>query len=198
MACASPAFAPWRPRLASPTPVLFKYFDGKEALALYLFERCYQRLARETKGALGEGGTFQERLGRLVSRVLELLDESPEAVLFVNEELRRLLASRFGRNSSPFIDRTDIGLLRRGRRHSGHRPQAAGRGVLGSARAVRPHARLRRVARPRRRRRAAAPGPRLEDARSLILVTYFPFFEPGVSKCSPINSMCSCSVPLVS
>ena len=70
-------------------PVLFKYFDGKEALALYLFERCYSRLVRETKGALGEGGSFQARLGRLISRVLELLDESPEAVLFVNEELRR-------------------------------------------------------------------------------------------------------------
>src|SRR6266436_1643217 len=36
-------------------PVLFKYFDGKEALALYLFERCYLRLMRETKGALAEG-----------------------------------------------------------------------------------------------------------------------------------------------
>src|SRR5262245_54192237 len=70
-------------------PVLFKYFDGKDALALHLFERCYLRLARETTGALSEGGTFRARLGRLVERVLALLDESPEAVLFVNEELRR-------------------------------------------------------------------------------------------------------------
>src|SRR3954462_4824481 len=70
-------------------PVLFKYFENKEALALYLFERCYLRLVRETQGALGAGGDFQARLGRLIARVLELLDESPEAVLFVNEELRR-------------------------------------------------------------------------------------------------------------
>src|SRR5205814_5274882 len=70
-------------------PVLFKYFAGKEALALYLFERCYLRLVREAKDALGADGTFRARLGRLVTRVLELLDESPEAVLFVNEELRR-------------------------------------------------------------------------------------------------------------
>jgi AcrR family transcriptional regulator len=70
-------------------PVLFKYFAGKEALALYLFERCYLRLVREAKDALGAGGSFRARLGRLVTRVLELLDESPEAVLFVNEELRR-------------------------------------------------------------------------------------------------------------
>ncbi len=70
-------------------PVLFKYFDGKDALALHLFERCYLRLVREVTAALAGGGTFRVRLGQLVRRVLALLDESPEAVLFVNEELRR-------------------------------------------------------------------------------------------------------------
>ena len=70
-------------------PVLFKYFDGKEALALHLFERCYLRLVREAMSALEEGATFRERLRRLIERMLALLDESPEAVLFVNEELRR-------------------------------------------------------------------------------------------------------------
>jgi AcrR family transcriptional regulator len=70
-------------------PVLFKYFDGKEALALHLFERCYLRLVREALAALGSGGSFRARLGQLVRRVLALLDESAEAVLFVNEELRR-------------------------------------------------------------------------------------------------------------
>jgi AcrR family transcriptional regulator len=70
-------------------PVLFKYFEGKDALALHLFERCYLRLVRESMGALAEGGTFRARLGRLMTRILALLDESPEAVLFVNEELRR-------------------------------------------------------------------------------------------------------------
>jgi len=70
-------------------PVLFKYFEGKEALAVHLFERCYLRLVREAMAAIGSAGSFRERLGRLISRVLTLLDESPEAVLFVNEELRR-------------------------------------------------------------------------------------------------------------
>lgn len=70
-------------------PVLFKYFEGKDALALYLFERCYLRLVREAVGALAGGGAFRARLGRLITRILALLDESPEAVLFVNEELRR-------------------------------------------------------------------------------------------------------------
>jgi AcrR family transcriptional regulator len=70
-------------------PVLFKYFEGKDALALFLFERCYLRMVREATIALSGGGTFRARLGRLVARLLALLDESPEAVLFVNEELRR-------------------------------------------------------------------------------------------------------------
>jgi TetR/AcrR family transcriptional regulator, repressor of fatR-cypB operon len=70
-------------------PVLFKYFEGKEALALHLFERCYLRLVRETMAALGSGDCFRDRLKRLLTRMLALLDESPEAVLFVHEELRR-------------------------------------------------------------------------------------------------------------
>jgi AcrR family transcriptional regulator len=70
-------------------PVLFKYFEGKDALALYLFERCYLRLVRQTVAALGGGGTFRERLGRLIAGLLALVDEEPDAVLFVNEELRR-------------------------------------------------------------------------------------------------------------
>src|SRR4051812_40995136 len=70
-------------------PVLFKYFESKDALALHLFERCYQRLVRETMGALSGTGSLRARLGRLVHALLALLDESPEAVLLVNEELRR-------------------------------------------------------------------------------------------------------------
>src|SRR5690349_17461909 len=70
-------------------PVLFKYFDGKDALALYLFERCYLRIVREATSALAEDGSFRDKLRRLNFRLLALLDESPEAVLFVNEELRR-------------------------------------------------------------------------------------------------------------
>jgi AcrR family transcriptional regulator len=70
-------------------PVLFKYFEGKDALALYLFERCYLRMVREAMAALAGGGTFRARLGRLIAGILGLFDESPEALLFVNEELRR-------------------------------------------------------------------------------------------------------------
>src|SRR5437868_9836327 len=40
-------------------PVLFKYFEGKEALALHLFERCYLRLVREAMAAIGSPGSFR-------------------------------------------------------------------------------------------------------------------------------------------
>jgi AcrR family transcriptional regulator len=70
-------------------PVLFKYFDGKDALALHLFERCYLRLVREAMAAIGSSGNFRARLRQLVTRLCAVLDEAPEAVLFVNEELRR-------------------------------------------------------------------------------------------------------------
>src|SRR5215470_11031537 len=39
--------------------------------------------------ALGGGSTFRERLERLIVGLLALIDEAPDAVLFVNEELRR-------------------------------------------------------------------------------------------------------------
>lgn len=70
-------------------PVLFKHFDGKDALALYLFERCYLRMVRETMAALAHEGDVRARVRCLVERLLLLIDESPDAVLFVNEELRR-------------------------------------------------------------------------------------------------------------
>src|SRR4051812_12597312 len=70
-------------------PVLFKHFESKDALALHLFERCYLRIIRELQGAVGEPGTFRARLGGLVRAILALVDEAPDAVLFVNEELRR-------------------------------------------------------------------------------------------------------------
>src|SRR3954470_9086953 len=56
-------------------PVLFKYFDGKDALAIFLFERCYLRLVRETMTALAEANTLRARLSRLIARVLALVDE---------------------------------------------------------------------------------------------------------------------------
>jgi AcrR family transcriptional regulator len=70
-------------------PVLFKFFESKEALALHLFERCYARLVADIARALSTDGTFRVRLRALLVALVALFEESPEALLFVTEELRR-------------------------------------------------------------------------------------------------------------
>ncbi|MEO6950458.1 MAG: TetR/AcrR family transcriptional regulator [Polyangia bacterium] len=70
-------------------PVLFKFFENKDALALHLFERCYERLVSDVARVLTAPGRFDVRLRALLTALLRLFDESPEAVLFVTEELRR-------------------------------------------------------------------------------------------------------------
>ncbi len=70
-------------------PVVFKFFPSKEALALHLFERCYGRLVADVSRALATEGTFRVRLRALLTGLVALFEESPEAVLFVTEELRR-------------------------------------------------------------------------------------------------------------
>lgn len=70
-------------------PALFKHFAGKDALALYLFEQCYARYALELRRELESGGGFDRQLHRLVTRFCDLLDEDPEAFLYMNDNLRR-------------------------------------------------------------------------------------------------------------
>lgn len=69
-------------------PALFKHFEGKDALALHLFEQCYRRLATELSGALRAEAPFRENLRALLARYARLLDESPYAVLYVQDNLR--------------------------------------------------------------------------------------------------------------
>jgi TetR/AcrR family transcriptional regulator len=89
-------------------PVLFKFFENKDALALHLFERCYERLVADVARSLAPPGPFDVRLRALLTALMALLDESPEAVLFVTEELRR-----FWPHMAPRLKkRTAIGLVR--------------------------------------------------------------------------------------
>lgn len=69
-------------------PALFKHFSGKEALALHLFERCYLELANRLEAALKARAGFAEKLQALLGVFATFLDESPEAFLFVHEQLR--------------------------------------------------------------------------------------------------------------
>ena len=71
-------------------PALYKHFDGKQAVALFLFEACYSRLWSSLHAALAGADGFDAKLDAYVGRYLELLDESPAAMLFLNDHLRIL------------------------------------------------------------------------------------------------------------
>jgi TetR/AcrR family transcriptional regulator, repressor of fatR-cypB operon len=68
-------------------PALYKFFASKEALALHLFERCYLWVYGRVEAAAARGA-FGDRLGGAVRAYVGLLEERPEAVLYVNENLR--------------------------------------------------------------------------------------------------------------
>ena len=63
-------------------PAMFRHFKTKEELARSLFESCYRRLAYAFRDP--EGG-----LAGALGRGLELIEDSPESVHFVLENLRR-------------------------------------------------------------------------------------------------------------
>lgn len=70
-------------------PALFKFFEGKDALALHLFERCYARLF-ERVAAAASGKSFEAALDRVLDAFVDLMDEDLEAVLYVQDNLRAL------------------------------------------------------------------------------------------------------------
>jgi TetR/AcrR family transcriptional regulator, repressor of fatR-cypB operon len=105
-------------------PVLFKHFESKEALALHLFERCYLRLVREASDGLSSPGSFEARLGLLLRNLLALLDEAPDAVLFVNEEFRR-----YWPQVSPAVRKRSLVALLRGFFEEGLREGAVTRKI---------------------------------------------------------------------
>ena len=71
-------------------PAIFKFFASKDALALYLFERCYSRLHQVIAAALADDAAFEENLRALLEAVLALLDEDIDAFLFVQDHLREM------------------------------------------------------------------------------------------------------------
>ncbi|MGZ3694344.1 MAG: TetR/AcrR family transcriptional regulator [Bdellovibrionota bacterium] len=69
-------------------PALFKFFKSKEALALHLFELCYLRYANRIAAALRSDLSFDKNLEALVGVFCDVLDENPEAFVFVQDHLR--------------------------------------------------------------------------------------------------------------
>ena len=68
--------------------VLYKFFDSKDALAIHLFERCYDELVRGVSQALSPDHSFEEGLDALVKSYVRFLDRNLDAVLYVHENLR--------------------------------------------------------------------------------------------------------------
>jgi TetR/AcrR family transcriptional regulator, repressor of fatR-cypB operon len=69
-------------------PALFKHFSGKDALANYLFERCYLELFHLVASASKRGTTFASRHRAVVEAYLNALDRDRNSVLYVQEGLR--------------------------------------------------------------------------------------------------------------
>jgi len=68
-------------------PALFRHFAGKEALALYLFERIFCRL-RATLPVV-DSSPFSEQLRATLAAYLRFMDEDLDAALFFQETLRQ-------------------------------------------------------------------------------------------------------------
>ena len=71
-------------------PALYKHFSSKEELAVYLFEICHRRLWTKCHAAITAAGSFDEKLEGYIGRVLELVDEDPEAMAFLSDSARVL------------------------------------------------------------------------------------------------------------
>jgi TetR/AcrR family transcriptional regulator, repressor of fatR-cypB operon len=70
-------------------PALFKHFPSKEALARYLFERCYLELFHLIQKAIRSGETFVTKQHAVVDAYMTALDHDENAVLYVQEHLRQ-------------------------------------------------------------------------------------------------------------
>ena len=69
-------------------PALFKHFASKDALASYLFERCYLEIFRLVANAIASGETFVMKQRAVVHAYMAALDRERNALLYVQENLR--------------------------------------------------------------------------------------------------------------
>jgi AcrR family transcriptional regulator len=72
-------------------PALFKFFDNKESLALYLFERCFHECLLAIRATLAEKASFPARMRATVRGFAAFVDAYPEAFFYVHDNSRRLL-----------------------------------------------------------------------------------------------------------
>ena len=70
-------------------PALFKHFPSKEALANYLFERCYVELFHLVTRAIRSGDTFARKQHAVIGAYMTALEQDRNAVLYVQDNLRQ-------------------------------------------------------------------------------------------------------------
>jgi AcrR family transcriptional regulator len=89
-------------------PAIFKYFQTKDKLALYLFKQCYQRVTDELHEAIHLDRPFRENLQALLGVYRRIVQDDLDAFLYATENLRR-----FWQSLSPELRRRSVnGLLR--------------------------------------------------------------------------------------
>lgn len=69
-------------------PALFKHFPSKDALAAYLFERCYLELFHLISRAARSEGNFAAKQHAVFTAYMAALEQDQDAVLFVQDNLR--------------------------------------------------------------------------------------------------------------
>ena len=89
-------------------PALFKFFDTKDSLALYLFESCYLQLFDHLNAAIGNVGTLEEQLDALLDVFLAQLEQDLDAFLYVQDNLRQF----WPRVSAKARRKSILGLIR--------------------------------------------------------------------------------------
>jgi AcrR family transcriptional regulator len=70
-------------------PALFKHFPSKDALANYLFERCYLELYNLITTAMNSENTFAAKQRAVIGAYMTALDQDRNAVLYVQDNLRQ-------------------------------------------------------------------------------------------------------------
>jgi AcrR family transcriptional regulator len=69
-------------------PALFKHFESKEAVAIFLFECCYLQLYHLIAQATASNECFAVRQRAAINAFLDALDREMDSVLYVQETLR--------------------------------------------------------------------------------------------------------------
>jgi len=90
-------------------PALYKHFESKDELALYLFETCHARVWTRCATALGAAAGFRNKLEAYVAVWMELLDTEPDVLAFLADSARVL----WPRASVSVRRKTMIGLARK-------------------------------------------------------------------------------------